>query len=209
MSLVATSDIIPCRLYFSNHIYICILYHLSILSGRRVQSITPWLLMPWRRKESWYWPSFSTYYIDVIMNAMASQITGVSIVYSTICSGAVERRHQSSASLAFVRGIHRWPVNYPLKGPVTRKCFHLMTLSLYSGLSWVKMVYWSAYGNIIYFIFGSVNDIRSYEYKLNWKNYDTSVICLWLPGTMTTVKVKNNHYSLHTPIIKSPTLFFI
>ena len=57
------------------------------------------------------------------MDAMASQITGVSIVYTTVCSGAEQRRHQSSASLAFVRGIPRWPVNSPHKGPVTRKMF--------------------------------------------------------------------------------------
>ena len=49
------------------------------------------------------------------------QITGVSIVYSTVCSDADQRKHQSSASLAFVRGIHRWPVNSPHKWPVTRK----------------------------------------------------------------------------------------
>ena len=55
------------------------------------------------------------------MSAVASQITGVSIVYSTICSGADQRKHQSSASLAFVRGIHRLPVNSPHKGPVARK----------------------------------------------------------------------------------------
>ena len=60
---------------------------------------------------------------------MASQITGLAIVYSTIYSGADQRKHQSSASLAFVRGIHRWPVNSPHKGPVTRKWFHLMTSS--------------------------------------------------------------------------------
>ena len=63
------------------------------------------------------------HYSDVIIMAMASQITGVSIVYSTVCSGANQRKHQSSASLAFVRGIHRWPVNSPHKGPVTRKMF--------------------------------------------------------------------------------------
>ena len=51
------------------------------------------------------------------------QITGVSIVYSTVCSGADQRKHQSSASLAFVRGIHRRPVNSSHKGPVTRKMF--------------------------------------------------------------------------------------
>ena len=57
------------------------------------------------------------------MSAMTSQITGVSIIYSTVCSGADQRKHQSSASLAFVKGIHRWPVNSPHKGPVTRTMF--------------------------------------------------------------------------------------
>ena len=33
------------------------------------------------------------------------------------------QNHQSSTSLAFVWGIHRWPVNSPHKGPVTRKMF--------------------------------------------------------------------------------------
>ena len=59
------------------------------------------------------------HYNDVIMSAMASQITGVPIVCSTVCSVADQRKHHSSASLAFVRGILRWPVNSPYKGPVT------------------------------------------------------------------------------------------
>ena len=46
---------------------------------------------------------------------MASQISSLISVYSTIYSGADQRKHQSSASLAFVRGIHRWPVNSPYK----------------------------------------------------------------------------------------------
>ena len=50
------------------------------------------------------------------MSAMASQITGVSVICSTLCSGADQRKHLKSASLAFVRGIHRWPVNFPHKG---------------------------------------------------------------------------------------------
>ena len=66
------------------------------------------------------WPSFG-HYRDVIMGAMASQITSVSIVYSTVCSGADQRKHQSSASLAFVRAIHRCPANSPHNGPVTRQ----------------------------------------------------------------------------------------
>ena len=57
------------------------------------------------------------------MSTMVPQIIGVSIANSTVCSGADQRKHQSSASLAFVRGIHRWPVNSPHKGPVTRKIF--------------------------------------------------------------------------------------
>ena len=57
------------------------------------------------------------------MSKMASQITSLTIVYSTVYSGADQRKHQSSASLVFVRGIHRWPVNYPHKWPVTRTIF--------------------------------------------------------------------------------------
>ena len=49
----------------------------------------------------------------VIMSAMASQITSLTIVYSRVYSGADQRKHQSSASLAIVRGTHRWPVNSP------------------------------------------------------------------------------------------------
>ena len=65
----------------------------------------------------------SSHYSDVIIGAMASQITTVSIVYSPVCSGTDQRNHQSSASLAFVGGIHRGPVNSPHKSPVTRKIF--------------------------------------------------------------------------------------
>ena len=63
------------------------------------------------------------HYSDVIMGTIASQITSFTIVYSTIYSVADQRKHRSSASLAFVRGIHRGPVNSPHKGPVTRKMF--------------------------------------------------------------------------------------
>ena len=63
------------------------------------------------------------------MGAVASQITSFSIVCSTVRSGAGQRKHYSSASLAFGRGIHWWPVNSPHKGPVTLLCFHFMTSS--------------------------------------------------------------------------------
>ena len=73
---------------------------------------------PWLRN-----PVRVVHYNDVIMGAMASQITSLTIVYSTVYSGTDQRKHQSSASLAFVWGIHRWPVNSPHKAPVTRKMF--------------------------------------------------------------------------------------
>ena len=63
------------------------------------------------------------HYDDVIMDTNASQITSLAIVYPIVYSSADQRKHQSSASLAFVRGIHRGPVNSPHKWPVTRKMF--------------------------------------------------------------------------------------
>ena len=63
----------------------------------------------------------NVHYSDVMMSAMASQITGVLIVCLNVCSVADQRKHQSSMSLAFVRGIHQWQVDSPHKGPVTRK----------------------------------------------------------------------------------------
>ena len=63
------------------------------------------------------------HYDDVTMSLMASQITSLTIVYSTVYSGADQKKHQSSASLAFVRGIHQGPVNSEHKWPVTRKMF--------------------------------------------------------------------------------------
>ena len=60
-------------------------------------------------------------YTDVIMGAMASKITSLTIVYSTVYSGADKRKQQSSASLAFVWGSHRRPVKSPHKWLVTRK----------------------------------------------------------------------------------------
>ena len=62
-----------------------------------------------------------SHYDDVTVSAMASQITSLTIVYSTVYSDPDQRKHQSSASLAFVQGIHRGPVNSPHKWPVTRK----------------------------------------------------------------------------------------
>ena len=79
--------------------------------------------MEWNESETKFPSNFNCYYSGVIMGAIVSQITGAPIVYSTVCSAADKRKHQSSASLVFVRGIHRGPVNSPHKGPVMRKMF--------------------------------------------------------------------------------------
>ena len=76
---------------------------------------------------SWMMTHFNWYdmqqnhYSDIIMGEMASKITSLTIVYSIAYSGADQRKHQSSMSLASVRAIDRWPVNSPHKWPVTRK----------------------------------------------------------------------------------------
>ena len=67
--------------------------------------------------------------IDVIMSAMASQMTSLALVY-LIVSGAEQRKLQSPASLAFVWGIHRWPVNFPHNRPVTRKMFDVIMVTV-------------------------------------------------------------------------------
>ena len=69
------------------------------------------------------------HYIDVIMTTIASQITSLTVVYSTVYSDADQRKHQSSASLAFVRGIHRDRWIPRTKGQLRGNCFHLMTSS--------------------------------------------------------------------------------
>ena len=61
------------------------------------------------------------HYSDILMSTIASQITGVSIVCWNVGSGVNQRKHQSSASLGPVRGIHLWPVNSPHQGPVTQQ----------------------------------------------------------------------------------------
>ena len=68
------------------------------------------------------------------MGPMASQITSLTIVYSTVYSGADQRKRQSSASLAFVWGIHQWPVNSPQKCTVTLKMFPFDDVIMWSWL---------------------------------------------------------------------------
>ena len=81
--------------------------------------LAPWtllsgffLLIPHHSNITWVSMCFNS---PIIWLFKASQITSLGIVYSTVYSGVNQRKHQSSASLAFVRRIHRGPVNSPHK----------------------------------------------------------------------------------------------
>ena len=97
------------------------LRHLIVELFRTRRWIFSFPIKSWSKNHhtTYWW--IPLHYNAVIMRVMASQITSLTIVNSTVYPGAVERKHQIPASLAFVRGIHRWPVNSPHKGPVTRK----------------------------------------------------------------------------------------
>ena len=84
------------------------------------------------------------HYIDVIMTTMASHITSLTVVYSTVYSDADQRKHQSSASLAFVWGIHRERWIPRTKGQLRRKCLNSMTSS------------WNTYHSALLIILASI-----------------------------------------------------
>ena len=90
---------------------------------------------------------------DVIMSSMASHITSPTIVYPTVYAGAEQRKHQSSASLAFMRGIHQWPVNSPHKGPITRKMIPFHDVIMLS----MPIVMALCYIFVFYFIFSGTH----------------------------------------------------
>ena len=112
--------------------------------------------------EAYRYGSRLCHYSYVIMSTMASQITGVSIVYSTVCSSADQRKHQSSAPLVFERGIHRWPLNSLHKGPVTRKMFPFDDVIMH--VKFVKLIALSSLGalkNVEATAFSAPNDDKA------------------------------------------------
>ena len=104
-------------------------------------------------------------YNDVIMGTIASQITSLTIVYSAVYSDADQRKYQSSASLAFVRGIHRRTVNSPHKWPVTRKMFPFDDFIMIYVLST-----YDKNGNICRYEFSHSDSQHLYEITLHLSN---------------------------------------
>ena len=116
------------------------------------------------------------HYSDVIMTAIASQITSLTIVYSNVYSDADQRNYESPASLAFVWGIHRGPVNSPHKGPVTRKMFPFddvimfysnVPASTYLCIHWQPKRHSDSDRMPCYFLFGAYS-------------WDTVFVCLFV-----------------------------
>ena len=143
----------------SAHLLICKYWFQIIYLNERVLKITIFkvthveLCIISSRQDCASW-EYAEHYSEAIMGTMASQITSLTIVYSTVYSGTDKRQHQSSASLAFVQGIHRWPVNSPHKGPVTQKRFSFDDVIMKSdikicqgmqlcseGVHWFEVVY--------------------------------------------------------------------
>ena len=93
------------------------------------------------------------------MTTMAFQITSLTVVYSTVYSGADQSKHQSSASLEFVWGIHRGPVNSPHKGPVTRKMFPFDDVIMFKRVSlYIKKCGFAIQISLKYIIESPIND---------------------------------------------------
>ena len=107
----------------------------------------------------------SIHYDGIIMSTVAYLITGVSIICSTVCSGADQRKHQSSTSLVCVRGIHRWPLDSPHKGTVTRKKVPIW---------WRHHVFWDMIGVMGWYVADSRANRHLCCY-LNWWSFVTSM----------------------------------
>ena len=89
------------------------------------------------------------HYNKVIMSTMAFQFNSLTIIYSTVYSGADQRKHQSSASLAFVRGIHRSSVMTQRAGKAENVSIwwrhHVRSMSKAIMLPWLQPEMWNSY----------------------------------------------------------------
>ena len=141
------------------------------------------------------------HYGDVIMSAKASQITGGVIVYSTVCSGPDQRKHQSSPLLAFVRGIHR-RVNSPRKGPVTRKMF-LFDDVIMSIFIWaVSVTMWTCSGKdgtfYVSFICDIAMDKTSVFFPIQLPEFFNCFLSTFLQNVQNTdLEKKGVHWNIY------------
>ena len=124
------------------------------------------------------------------MGTIASQITSLTIVYSIVYSDADQRKYQSSASLAFVRGIHRGPVNSPHKWSVTRKMFPFddVIMDTVHQTSQKESVGWPA---------DSPRDVsvsRNYTVLLFSRDVKSTKLNQYLPVVLTSLNVTDSRF---------------
>ena len=153
--------------------------------------VCSWILLTglWRVFETAWCPEY-VHYSDVIMSVMASLISSLTIVYSTVYSDADQRKHQNSASLAFVRGIHRSPVNSPHKWPVTQKMFPFDDVIMKSEILWhLRMIIYTGkadyYQNMMLHILEYWIEYISFELLSVMFTFPTRIFYRAVPGFAT------------------------
>ena len=145
-------------------------------------------------------PVAHTHYDDVAMGAIASQITSLTIVYSNVYSDADQRKHQSSASLAFVRGIHRGPVNSPHKWPVTRKMFSFDVVIIpYGSFHWYcdsLIITQSQWSNLEQYGLHHIRHytLRIWTQKTNRRENRDNILCVLLYGSAMDMTINSVDY---------------
>ena len=155
------------------HLKICILQGVEILTTINIGIVGFSYMGSWRVRAK----SIGTkHYNDVTMAATVSLITSLTIVYLTVYSSADQRKHQSSASLAFVQRIHRRPENFPHKWPVTRKMFPFYDVIMHSKkpLHWYlkSPTAWNCF-EILFRITTENDDI------IKWKHFPRYLPFVW------------------------------
>ena len=161
---------------------------------------------------------FIIHFHDIIMTTMASQITSLTSVYPTINSGADQRKHQSSASLAFVWGIHRWPVNSPHKGPVTRKTFTFDDVIMHLPTHNRQWEHYddrclSNYVHTFQIMFTALLAVRAItKNSSTFSATNISSNMIWFRQLHDTIKMKSNHiginYNHNNIVIRSHIIIY-
>ena len=136
-------------------LYLCWLFNLYCFICMISQLLYSYIIKSHFRCKLWTrfavgWVVWVYHYTDVIMGTIASHITSLTIVYSTVYSDADHRKHQNSALQAFLRGIRRRPVNSSHKWSVTRKMlpfddvimFGTRVNVLFAEIKWMLAVLW-------------------------------------------------------------------
>ena len=119
------------------------------------------------------------HYSDIIMGAMASQITSLTTVYSTVYSSADQRKHQRYASMAFVWGIHRWPVNSPHIGTITPKMFPFDDVIMRGrGPGHLHPGRWPSFPGGL-FLFTVPEGQFAIEQTVDWNDCERELACSW------------------------------